>query len=41
MARALLGKQVDDEITVRTPTGEHHYLILEIAYRPLDQQDNG
>ncbi|RCU51129.1 MULTISPECIES: transcription elongation factor GreB [Corallincola] len=35
MARALLGKQVDDEISVSTPSGEQTYFIVEIAYAPL------
>lgn len=32
MARALMRKQVDDEVIVRTPTGEKSYLILAIRY---------
>ncbi|MBD2815049.1 transcription elongation factor GreB [Xenorhabdus sp. Flor] len=36
VARALLGKQVDDEITVMTPNGKVVYWILEISYRPLE-----
>ncbi|MBE8596026.1 transcription elongation factor GreB [Xenorhabdus sp. BG5] len=35
VARALLGKQVDDEITVMTPNGVVTYWILEISYQPL------
>ncbi|CDG88203.1 transcription elongation factor GreB [Xenorhabdus bovienii] len=35
VARALLGKQVDDEITVMTPNGMAIYWILEIGYQPL------
>ncbi|PHM44853.1 transcription elongation factor GreA [Xenorhabdus mauleonii] len=35
VARALLGKQVDDEITVMTPSGMAIYWILEIDYKPL------
>ncbi|MGF1546472.1 MAG: transcription elongation factor GreB [Thiotrichales bacterium] len=34
MARAMLGKALDDEITVLTPTGAVAYLIVAIAYRP-------
>ncbi|MBC8946204.1 MULTISPECIES: transcription elongation factor GreB [Xenorhabdus] len=36
VARALLGKQVDDEITVMTPNGKVVYWILEISYQPLE-----
>ncbi|MEX0444672.1 transcription elongation factor GreB [Xenorhabdus sp. SGI246] len=36
VARALLGKQVDDEITVMTPNGKVIYWILEISYQPLE-----
>ena len=32
LARALLGKRVDDEVTVQTPTGSRHYIIAEIDY---------
>ncbi|MDC9597554.1 transcription elongation factor GreB [Xenorhabdus anantnagensis] len=35
VARALLGKQIDDEVTVMTPNGMATYWILEIAYQPL------
>lgn len=35
VARALIGKQVDDEITVNTPGGQVTYFILEISYQPL------
>ncbi|ELX8380152.1 transcription elongation factor GreB [Providencia vermicola] len=35
VARALVGKQVDDEITVNTPGGIVTYSILEISYKPL------
>ncbi|ENU1226582.1 MULTISPECIES: transcription elongation factor GreB [Providencia] len=35
VARALIGKQVDDEITVNTPGGQVTYFVLEISYRPL------
>ncbi|MFN3202555.1 MAG: transcription elongation factor GreB [Bradymonadia bacterium] len=30
VGRALLGKQIDDEITVNTPGGEKEFVILEI-----------
>lgn len=32
MARALLGKALDDEVTVKTPSGEKHLLILSVDY---------
>ena len=32
MARALLGKTLDDEVDVATPSGNHCYLITEIHY---------
>ncbi|TXS91934.1 transcription elongation factor GreB [Parahaliea maris] len=34
MARALLGRRLDDEVTVRSPTGERSFIITEIRYRP-------
>lgn len=41
MARALLGKRLDDEIQVRSPQGEQRYWVAEIRYgepseQPLD-----
>lgn len=33
VARALIGKQVDDEISVDTPGGVATYVILEICYK--------
>lgn len=33
MARALLGKQVDDEVVVRSPQGERLWFINQIEYR--------
>lgn len=32
MARALLGKQVDDEVVVRTPEGERYFDVIAISY---------
>ncbi|WNL40235.1 transcription elongation factor GreB [Halomonas sp. PAMB 3232] len=32
MAKALLGKEVDDEITVQTPTGEAFYTVADVRY---------
>lgn len=33
MARALLKKEVDSEVLVRTPTGEHLWVVTEISYK--------
>ena len=33
LARALIGKKIDDEVAVRTPKGETEYQILNIEYR--------
>ncbi len=33
MARALLGKQVDDEIVVKTPEGERYLEVVKIWYK--------
>ncbi|KKO44648.1 transcription elongation factor GreB [Arsukibacterium ikkense] len=35
LARALLGKMLDDEVKVMTPTGEHWYSITAISYEAL------
>lgn len=35
VARALIGKTLDDEIDVMTPSGMACYLVLEISYQPL------
>lgn len=35
MARALLGKRVDDEVSVRTPEGFAQTVITDICYNPL------
>jgi len=39
MARALLKKQVDDEIVVRTPKGETEYWITAISYQGPPAED--
>jgi transcription elongation factor GreB len=36
MARALLGKAVDDEVVVRTPEGLREWFINRISYRPIN-----
>jgi len=33
MARAVLGKRLDDEISVQTPSGPQHYIVTEIEYQ--------
>ncbi|MCR4347628.1 MAG: transcription elongation factor GreB [Sulfuricaulis sp.] len=39
LARALLKKTVDDEITVVLPQGRMVYTVLEISYRRFDARD--
>ena len=34
MARAMLGKSLDDEVRVASPAGEQHYYIVDISYSP-------
>ncbi|MGL4858569.1 MAG: transcription elongation factor GreB [Enterobacteriaceae bacterium] len=36
VARALLGKRVDDEVYVKTPGGDVSYAIIAISYQPFD-----
>ena len=36
LARAMLKKQVDDEVSVDTPGGEQVYVITEISYGPTE-----
>lgn len=33
MARAAVGKQIDDEVRVQTPTGTHNWYIIAIHYQ--------
>ncbi len=40
MARALLGKQVDDEAKVSTPSGEKRWYVNEIRYEKLENSAN-
>ena len=35
VARALLGRRVDDEVSVRLPQGSVDYVVLEIDYEPM------
>jgi transcription elongation factor GreB len=34
MARALLGKAIDDEVVVQTPEGEKVFDVIAIRYKP-------
>ncbi|OPZ59828.1 MAG: Transcription elongation factor GreB [Deltaproteobacteria bacterium ADurb.Bin510] len=36
MGKALIGRTVDDEIVVSRPLGRTSFVILEVAYRPLE-----
>lgn len=36
MARALMKKRVDDEVTVHTPQGDKLYHIIEVAYSKIE-----
>ncbi|MGB0360698.1 MAG: transcription elongation factor GreB, partial [Endozoicomonas sp.] len=36
MARALLGKEVNDEVIVKTPSGDKIWIINTIQYKPFD-----
>jgi transcription elongation factor GreB len=36
MARAMLGKRLDDEIVVNSPAGEQRYIITALGYRAPD-----
>ena len=40
LARALLGKTLDDEATVASPSGEQHYVIVAIDYLPVPAESN-
>ncbi len=35
MARALLGKTIDDEVNVKTPVGDRYFVITAIQYQNL------
>lgn len=37
MARALIGKQVDDEVVVQTPSGPKEWYINAIRYTPFEE----
>jgi transcription elongation factor GreB len=34
LGRALLGKRLDDEITVETPAGRRRWIVASVAYGP-------
>lgn len=36
VAKALMKKAVDDEVTVNTPSGELNYVIIEVSYQSSD-----
>lgn len=36
LAKAMMGKRLDDEIVLRKPEGEELYYITAIAYKPYD-----
>ena len=38
MARACIGKQVDDEVLVRTPSGKKEWYVLNICYKHVVQK---
>ena len=37
LARALLKKTTDDEVTLALPRGHTHYTVMEIRYSPFDE----
>lgn len=39
MGRALLGKAVDSEFTIITPSGTHTYVVTEVEYPPFQIKD--
>ncbi|MEK9134438.1 MAG: GreA/GreB family elongation factor, partial [Pseudomonadota bacterium] len=39
LARALLKKTVDDEVTLALPQGRTLYTVLEVRYSPFDRVD--
>lgn len=39
MARALIGKQVDDDVIVQTPSGPRHWYVNHIRYQAFDEQE--
>lgn len=41
LARALLGKSLDDDVTVEAPGGERHYIVTEIEYEETQRAGGG
>jgi transcription elongation factor GreB len=41
LARALLKKTADDEVTVRLPQGERSYFVLAVSYEPFATPSSG
>ena len=39
MARALIGKQADDEVMVNTPSGQQHWYVNAIRYTPFEESE--
>jgi transcription elongation factor GreB len=37
LARAMMGKRVEDEIVLKKPEGEEFFYIARIEYKPYDQ----
>jgi len=37
MAKALLGKQKEQDIVIRLPAGDQEYYIVDVRYRPFDE----
>lgn len=37
LAKAMLGKRIDDEIVLRKPEGEEFFYISNIEYKPYDE----
>lgn len=38
VARALIGKRIDDEVSVQTPNGVVNYCVVDIRYSPFDEE---
>ena len=39
VGRALIGKEVGDEVTIMLPKGESEFEVLEVCYKPFSLQD--
>jgi hypothetical protein len=39
LGRAALGKDLDQEFTVKTPQGSKQYMIVDVAYAPPNAAD--